>query len=173
MTQPGLASFLTSQARWRGIEQARRALPLCDPRARNAWETRMRLVWMLDAGLPRPRCNPPLLDLFGNLLGYPDLLDPVAGVVLEYDGSGHRRIRQHDRDNRREELFEEHGLVVSRVTRLAFDHPAALAARMTRTRDRGLRRNPRRDAWTLDIPASWGSYDAREEFLALLRSGEL
>jgi hypothetical protein len=143
---------------WRGIQQARRALALCDPMARNAWETRMRLVWLLDAGLPAPLCNPPIFDHFEGLLGLPDLLDPVAGVVFEYDGAGHRRTGQHDRDNRREELFEEHGLVVARVGRADLDDRRALAERMRRTRRRGLRRDRRADAWTLDVPSTWGPY---------------
>ena len=29
----------------------------------------MRLVWVLDAGLPAPKCNMPVLDLHGNLIG--------------------------------------------------------------------------------------------------------
>lgn len=168
-----MRSYLTAHAGWRGVEQARRALALCDPLARNGWETRLRMVWMLDAGLPRPLCNQPLFDRYENLLGYPDLLDPDAGVVFEYDGAGHRRIGQHDRDNNREELFEEHGLVVARVTRLGFEHRDALVRRMRRTRERGLRRDRRRDAWTLEIPASWGAYDAWEALAAALRRGEI
>ena len=168
-----MRSYVTAHAGWRGVEQARRALALCDPLARNGWETRLRMVWMLDAGLPRPMCNQPLFDRYENLLGYPDLLDADAGVVFEYDGAGHRRIGQHDRDNHREELFEEHGLVVARVTRLGFEHRDALVRRMRRTRERGLRRDRRRDAWTLEIPASWGAYDAREAFAAAIRRGEI
>jgi hypothetical protein len=163
MTHAGLTTVAQTQeyadahAGWRGIGQARRALRLCDPMARNAWETRMRLVWLLDAGLPTPLCNPPIFDLLEGLLGYPDLLDPVAGVVFEYDGADHRRVRQHNRDNWREELFEEHGLVVARVGRADLDDRPALADRMRRTRLRGLRRDRRADAWTLDVPSSWGS----------------
>lgn len=152
-----MARYVEQHPRWRGVGQARRALVLCDPMARNAWETRMRMVWVLDAGLPTPLCNPPVFDLLDGLLGYPDLLDPEAGVVFEYDGAGHRRARQHDRDNRREELFEEHGFVVARVGRADLDDRRALAERMRRTRARGLRRDRRADAWTLEVPASWGS----------------
>jgi hypothetical protein len=165
MTHPGLVTVAEMEAyaaehpRWRGIDQTRRALALCDPQSRNAWETRMRMVWLLDAGLPRPLCNPPVFDLFEGLLGYPDLFDPVAAVVFEYDGAGHRRAREHNRDNWREELFEEHGLIVARVARADLEDRRALADRMRRTRARGLRRDRHRDAWTLDIPPSWGPYD--------------
>ena len=47
----------------------------------------MRLVWRLDAGCPWPLCNAPVFDLAGELLGVPDLIDPVHGVYGEYDGA--------------------------------------------------------------------------------------
>jgi len=172
VTVAEMERYVGRHPRWRGVGLARRALGLCEPMARNAWETRMRLVWLLDAGLPRPLCNLPIFDLLEGLLGFPDLLDPVAGVVFEYDGAGHRRADQHDRDNRREELFEEHGLVVARVSRADLDDRAALAARMRRTHARGLRRDRRADAWTLEVPTSWGSdgvpADVRRALLAHL-----
>lgn len=49
----------------------------------------MRLAWVLKADLPRPLCNAPVFDATGRHLGTPDLLDPVVGLVAEYDGSGH------------------------------------------------------------------------------------
>ncbi|MGH3455637.1 MAG: hypothetical protein ACRDP2_14535 [Nocardioidaceae bacterium] len=152
-----MADYIAARASSRGVRQARRALELCDPMARNGWETRTRMVWVLDAGLPRPRCNPPLFDLDGNLLGFPDLLDVVAGTVVEYDGGGHRKAIRHSRDNVREELFEDHGLVVCRATREDHEYVADLSTRMTRARDRGVRRDRRRDRWTLDPPPDWGS----------------
>lgn len=158
VTLPALAEYVERHRGWRGIDQARQALALCDPMARNAWETRMRLVWQLDAGLPRPLSNPPLFDRFECLLGYPDLLDPEAGVVFEYDGAGHRRTRQHDKDNLREELFEDHGLVVARVSRANLADRPGLVARMRRTYARGMRRDRTSDAWTLEVPPSWGAY---------------
>lgn len=160
VTGDEVRGYVDERPGWRGAARARRAVDLGDPMARNAWETRVRMVWMLAAGLPRPRCNPPVFDGYESLLGHPDLLDMEAGVVIEYDGSGHRRARQHDRDNLREERFERHGLVVMRVTRLDLDHVADLVARMRSTRARGLARDRRRDRWTLDIPPSWGAMDA-------------
>jgi hypothetical protein len=157
-----IREYAEAHAGWRGILQARRALDLCDPMSRNAWETRMRMVWLLDAGLPRPMCNPPLFDLHEGLLGYPDLFDPVAGVVFEYDGSGHRASAQHDRDNQREERFEDHGLVVARVSRANLADRETLADRMRRTRQRGVRRDRRNDRWTLEVPPSWGAFGVDE-----------
>jgi hypothetical protein len=162
---PQMHDYVEAHPGWHGIGQARRALRLCDPMARNGWETRMRMVWALDAGLPRPLCNPPVFDLHEGLLGYPDLLDPEAGVVFEYDGSGHRLGERHDADNLREELFEAHGLVVARVGRAHLGDRRALAERMLRTRRRGLRRDRGQDSWTLTVPASWGSYGVDDDEL--------
>jgi hypothetical protein len=157
---PGMRAYIDDHAGWRGVQQARRALDLADPLARNGWETRLRMVWLLEARLPRPLCNPPVFDLQGRLLGYPDLLDPDAGTVGEYDGGGHRRLGQHARDNVREELFEDHGLVVTRATSVDFGDTTALATRMRRAHARGLRRDRRRDRWTLEVPPHWGAMGA-------------
>lgn len=46
----------------------------------------MRLVYVLDAGLPDPLVNHPVLDAAGHFLGTPDLLDPQSGHAVEYDG---------------------------------------------------------------------------------------
>ncbi len=67
-------------------------------------------VWEIDAGLPPPLCNVPVFDLSGRLLGIPDLLDPVAGVVGEYNGADHKRLDRRRSDNAREERFRAVGL---------------------------------------------------------------
>ena len=76
----------------------------------------MRLIWVLDAGLPPPRCSRPVFDRSGRLIGYPDLLDVDAGVVGEYDGADHRRALRHSRDVAREEDFRRAGLEYFKVT---------------------------------------------------------
>ena len=47
----------------------------------------MRLVWVLDAGLPAPLVNQHVGDERGRLLGKADIFDPVAGVFGEYDAA--------------------------------------------------------------------------------------
>lgn len=169
---PQLRAYVAAHSCWRGVGQARQALDLTDPMARNGWETRLRMIWMLDAGLPRPLCNPPVFDLSGNLLGFPDLLDPEAGMAGEFDGSGHRELAQHDLDNIREELFEDHGLVVSRATSIDIGHRLELARRFRRAHARGRVRDRRNDRWTLDAPADWGALDADAELAALFEASE-
>lgn len=170
LTITEMQDYIATHCGWRGVPQARAALGLADPGSRNGWESRMRMVWVLDAGLPRPLCNPPIFDLCGQLLGYPDLLDVSSATVLEYDGREHRRAIRHDRDNLREELFEEHGLVVARVTHIDFSHHDDLARRMQRTRRRALGRDRRQDRWSLTVPPAWGSHSgtADDELEALL-----
>jgi hypothetical protein len=101
---------------WRGVAVVRRAVPLCDPRARSTGETRLRLIWVLDADLPLPEVNPSIYDEEGRLLGISDLLDPSLGLVGEYDGAGHREADRHTLDNHREEGLEDAGLIVVRAT---------------------------------------------------------
>lgn len=111
-----LAEYTRQRPRWKGVPLLRAALPLLDPRARSRPESRMRVVWVRDAGLPRPEVNVPVHGLpDGWLLGLPDLLDPATGLVGEYDGAGHRTPEQHGADNIREETFERHGLTVVRA----------------------------------------------------------
>ncbi len=156
-----LSAYVGERAGWRGVQQARRALALCDPRTNGPWETRLRMVWVLDARLPPPLVNTPVFDLGGVLLGYPDLLDAEAGTVFEYDGSGHREELQHTKDNRREERFEGHRLLVGRVTRIDMRDRPAVALRMTAMRRRGLGRDRCQDAWTLEMPPWWDGSPAR------------
>lgn len=43
--------YLERRAGWKGVKRVRRALDLADESSRSPNETRMRLVWQLDAGL--------------------------------------------------------------------------------------------------------------------------
>jgi hypothetical protein len=151
--------YALSHPGWTGIPQARRAIPLAEENSWSPWETRMRLVWMIDAGLPRPLCNVPVFDRLGNHIGTPDILDEEAGVVGEYDGSLHLEGPQRRRDVRREDRFRRHGLEY--FTMLAGDagDPTQLVDRMLATRRRARRQRPSARSWTLDRPAWWTSTD--------------
>jgi hypothetical protein len=103
---------------------------------------------MVDAGMPRPRCNAPLRDEFGGLLGIVDLLDEAAGVVGEFDGGGHRDIDIHTYDNIREERLEDYGLEVVRATSVDFTHRARTAGRIRRAYVRAGRNDPAERRWS-------------------------
>lgn len=154
-----LVAYVEQHQGWRGVRQAREALALAVTASASPPEIRMRLVWVLEAGMPVYRVNQPVFDLGGRLLGIADGLDLESATVVEYDGDDHRDIAQHSADNIREELFEEHGLTVMRVTRLDMGRSRqALADRMRRTRARGLSRDRTGDRWTVTPPPGWGGW---------------
>ncbi|MBA3311659.1 MAG: DUF559 domain-containing protein [Nocardioidaceae bacterium] len=75
------------------------------------------------------------------LIAIPDLLDPDAGLVTEFDGRAHRKRRQHRADNVREEALEALGLTVVRADSLdMLWHRDELDARLQQGHGRGLSR---------------------------------
>lgn len=134
-----------------GAPLARHAVSLAVDESRSPRETWFRLVWTLLAGLPEPLVNEPVYDHDGRLIGIPDLLDPVAGLVGEYDGAHHKSVEQHRRDVRREEDFRDHGLECVTVVRGDSRNVAATRVSAARGRAKFL---PREScAWTLERPA--------------------
>ena len=135
----------------------RRALPLVDPRAASLGESRLRLLWVLDAGLPAPAVNAAVTTIDGRLLGIADLLDPDAGLVGEYDGAVHRDLWQHTRDDAREEWLESAGLVVVRATAvdLRAEHRARTVNRLRVAHARAVARDRAADRWTWQRSTRW------------------
>lgn len=147
-----------------GARQIKAAVDLSRSGVRSSWESRLRMFWVVDLGLPVPLVNPPIFDQDGTFLGIPDLLDEAAGLAMEYDGArwssaitaGHRDVDQHRRDNHREEAFERTGLIVVRADKADLTRERAkLAMRLRAARADGLRRDRRRDRWTLRQPPGW------------------
>lgn len=146
------ASYVGTRNRRKWVGLARAALALAQEGPESPQETLMRLVWVLDAELPAPLCNVNVYSTDGTFLGRPDLLDPVAGVVGEYDGAHHRLAEVRAHDVSREVLFRAHGLECFSVVEGELLHRERVARRMQDVRDRALRsREPRR--WTLIPPA--------------------
>jgi hypothetical protein len=138
-TVADVASMLSSRRSWRGvrgIRRAREAVALATDYSLSPPETLLRLVWLLDAGLPLPRLNQPLLDRSGRVLGYPDLLDVEAGLVIEYDGELHREDSRRTQDQDRDVLFRDHGLEVTRVVKGELKDRSSLAHRLRELRTR-------------------------------------
>lgn len=150
-----LGLYLSTRNATTGLPQARRAFRLADENSWSPMEVLMRLVWEIDAGLPRPLTNRPLFDRRGRHLGTPDLFDPVAGVVGEYDGAHHLEGSQRHRDLRRESAFRAAGLEY--VTMLALDHrdPSDFVRRLHATYRRASYTAPADRRWTLDLPVGW------------------
>jgi len=110
-----LGAYLDGKPGWPGLRQVRRALELADDRCLSPMESRLRMIWCLDAELPTPRCNWPVADEFGNFIGRPDLLCEELAVVGEFDGSEHRSRSRHRDDLRRDDAFRRVGLEPFRV----------------------------------------------------------
>lgn len=135
-----------------------RVLATLDLASEHSWspsETRMHMVWRLEAGLPPPLLNRPLFDRCGRLLCYPDLLDVEAGLVGEYDGADHRGAVRHSTDVGREDLLRRHGLEVFRVTGPDLRIPGRVRARMLEARARAKWLPEAARAWTVTPPPGW------------------
>ncbi|MEI8410706.1 MULTISPECIES: endonuclease domain-containing protein [unclassified Kribbella] len=115
----------------RGIRRLRDALPLLNRMAASPPESRLRMLCR-QAGLPPLEVNVPVFDVDGIFLGIVDLLEPVAGLGLEYDGAYHRDLGQHTADNHREEGLERNGLTIVRVTSLDLKNEETLLSRIRR-----------------------------------------
>jgi hypothetical protein len=90
-------------------------LDLADDRSLSPPETRLRLIWRIDAQLPRPLCNWPIADMTGRRLGRPDLLSEELSVVGEYDGADHRTAVEQAADVTKEDAYRDAGLESFRV----------------------------------------------------------
>jgi hypothetical protein len=107
----------------------------------------------------------------GRLVGVADLLDPVAGVVGEYDGADHRSARRHSRDVEREQSFRRLGLEYFTVTGPDPPRRAFVAARMRSTRARARHLREPHQAWTVEPPPGWPPALTLDEVLELDPSG--
>lgn len=130
VTLADLAGYVRARTDWRNASQVRAALPLVSDRSRSPAETRMRLVWLLDAGYPFPLCNWPIADPDGRRLGRPDLLCEELAVVGEFDGAGHRDADEQRVDVAKEGAYRNVGLESFRVVGKDLDDIALVTARM-------------------------------------------
>lgn len=149
-----------------GSPLAREAVSLAVDESWSPREPWMRLVWLLVADLEPPLVNRSVYDLDGNLLGIPDLLDPVAGLAGEYNGEHHKSVDQARGDVEREERFRDHGIECFAVVR--GDSRRVAAARMLAARERAKFLPPESRAWTVVRPARDPEPETLDERLARL-----
>lgn len=157
--------YVDAHAGWAGVAQARQTLALADEHSRSPNETRMRMIWVLDAGLPRPLVNREVFSLDGRLLGVVDLLDVEAGVAGEYDGADHAGAGRRSDDAGREGGLRDHGLEVFRVTGYDMHDLRRVVRRMTSTRDRALAGHLAERRWTITPPPGWPSSPSLDALL--------
>lgn len=151
-----VAAYANSIPGWTGIPLCRDdALPLGDENSWSPRECHMRGAWTVVAGHARPRCNAPVFGPGGIHLGTPDLIDPEAGVVGQYDGRLHLTPERRYRDEEKAHAFRTHGLEC--VTMLAEGGPdsAAFIERLRVAYERAADRPASRRLWTLDLPSRW------------------
>jgi hypothetical protein len=104
------------------------ALELVDPGAQSPRESYLRLLF-IDAGLPRPQTQIPVLGADRIPIAYLDMGWQEWLVAVEYDGDQHRSDRrQYVKDIRRTERLQEMGWTIVRV--VAEDSPAAVLRRV-------------------------------------------
>lgn len=156
-TIANIEQLVGQHAKTRGIVQARKALSIASSRSASPWETRTRFVAVVRAGLDSLEVNVPIFDRRGRLAGIADLFDPVAGLVIESDGAGHREEFAHAGDNVREEGFEMLNLFVSRVSAVDHRDERELVRRLQSTRLHALM-NPAEPLWATEKPTWWASW---------------
>jgi hypothetical protein len=101
---------------------------LIDPGSQSPRESYLRLLF-IDAGLPRPQTQIPVLGADDIPVAYLDMGWADRMVAVEYDGDQHRTDRrQYVKDIRRLEMLDEMGWTVVRI--VAEDSPAAVLRRI-------------------------------------------
>jgi hypothetical protein len=111
-----------------GLRCLETALELVDPGAQSPRESYLRLLF-IDAGLPRPQTQIPVLSVDRIPVAYLDMGWQEWMLAVVYDGDQHRiDRRQHAKDIRRQEMLDETGWTIVRV--VAEDAPAAVLRRV-------------------------------------------
>lgn len=149
-----VAAYVAELGPVTGIQQARDALLESDENAWSPRETKMRGVWTRLAHLPRPMCNAPVFTLEGKHVGTPDLIDPVLGLVAEYNGSDHITLAGTARDVKKEAAYRALGL--ESVTMVASDWADLdeFTDRLLAAAQRA-RAQTAKQLWTVEPPEWW------------------
>ena len=134
-----------------GLARLRRAAPLRRAGVRSRAETHLRLS-IATAGLPEPVVAHPVRSTTlssESWVAEADLAWPQHGVLLEYEGDGHRTSRRRFAlDVRRFDRYADEGWRAVRATRAdVYDDPRELMSRLARRLAEGGWRPPRR--WML------------------------
>jgi hypothetical protein len=140
---------------WTGIPRMRKARSLLSENSWSPWEARMSHIWQIDAELPPPLANRPIFDRNGQHLITPDLLDPRAGLVGEYDGGLHATGSQRLRDRDRHEIYRRLGLEVVVMMKGDAGVRSAVAVRILEARSRARFEPERTRTWTVEPPDWW------------------
>ncbi|TYL45262.1 hypothetical protein FXB39_19355 [Nocardioides sp. BGMRC 2183] len=151
----GMRSYVARLRGRPGIRQLRRALELAHENAWSPQETRMRLVWLLEVADRPLQCNAPVFDHRGQHLFTPDLLDPAAGIVGEYDGDAHAAAERRGADLDRAELARDLGIEIVTMVGGGMRAEHSFARRLRAAYRRAETRPASRRRWRLELPDWW------------------
>lgn len=154
VTPEEIGAWLGEHPWHRGHDQAVAALALGDENSWSPQESHVRLTWQRTTGR-RPLANRPVFDLAGRHVGTPDLVDPVTGVLGEYDGDVHLTRSARRRDLEREQSFREVGL--EPFTVLAGDLRSGRFVDCLRMAEARASERVAEPRWTLQPPDWWVS----------------
>ncbi|MDX6258177.1 MAG: hypothetical protein QOJ11_4511 [Frankiales bacterium] len=101
ITPEELVEYACGKRHLRGIRQVARVAELADKGAQSPMESRLRMVLVIDAGLPRPETQLEVPDGFGGVLATLDMGYRSYEVGVEFDGAVHDEERNRVRDLRR------------------------------------------------------------------------
>lgn len=137
-----------------GIRKLRRALTWSDENVWSPQEVSMRLTWRGEIECEL-QTNRPIFDLSGRHLATPDLLDPVTGVVGEYDGAIHLGDGPRRRDLDREALYRDHQLELVTMMSGRRTDAASFQTRLRAAYRRAAERQGCSRSWTTEQPHWW------------------
>lgn len=144
-----LCAYAATHSSARRFKVVEWALARASEHARSPNEVRTRTIAEEVAGLPRLLVGVVVLDVLGRRIGEVDLLDPEAGLVIEFDGADHREGPRHSHDITKEDRLRRAGLEVVRVTGSHLDDEVVLVERLRVARERAGRRPPYERRWSV------------------------
>ncbi len=125
-TRDDLLAMIRWARRRRGVVNARRAVPILEPRSQSPGESLVRAHLVL-AGIPRPECNLEVIE-DGEWLARADLAWPRARLIVEYDGIVHLQEAQRRTDAARRNLLLAAGWLVITFTAADLRRPWLMIA---------------------------------------------
>jgi len=131
LTVESIAERLGRASGVRGVVRARACAPLLSARAMSRPESLMRF-WIVDAGLPAPVVQMPIVDRWGNVVAHADLGYEECKVALEYEGRQHSEQKQFGRDVDRYSLMAADGWLTLRFAARHLTGPNAVVDRTRR-----------------------------------------
>ncbi len=150
-----MSEFLSHQRGWTGIPKARDALAYAEENIWSPAEHDMGMKWWVERRYDRPLFNRPVFDLRGNHLFTPDCIDPVAGVIGEYNGPSHIEVGAYGSDLARWGVYSEVGLEAVAMSRADLRDDGGFGLRLRDAYRRADRRPASDRAWTIEYPDWW------------------